>query len=64
MGLCRILLSADEFIQDTPVRRWIYAGYSCQQMSLCRILLSADEFMQDTPVSSWVYAGFSCQMVG
>jgi hypothetical protein len=57
MGLCRILLSADGFIQDTPVSRWIYAGYSCQQLGLCRILLSAVGFLQDTPVSSsWFYA--------
>jgi hypothetical protein len=64
MGLCRILLPADEFMQDTPVSRWVKAVYSCKQMSLCRVLLSADGFMQDTTVSRWVYAGYSCQQMG
>jgi hypothetical protein len=62
MGLSRILLSADGFMQDTPVSSWVYAGYSCQQLGFCRILLSAVVgFMHDTPVSSWVSAGYSCQ---
>ncbi len=69
MGLCRIHLSADgfmqdtpvsrEFMQDSPVSRWVYAGYSCQQLGLCRILLSADGLMQYTPVSRWVNAVYS-----
>jgi hypothetical protein len=65
MGLSRILLSADGFMQDTPVSSWVYAGYSCKQFGFCRILLSADlGFMHDTPVSSWVYAGNSCHHLG
>jgi hypothetical protein len=75
MGLSRILLSADGFMQDTPVSSWVYAGYSCKQFGFCRILLSADlgfmhdtlsavGFMQETPVITWVYAGYSCQQLG
>ncbi len=43
-----LLLSADVFMHDTPGSSWVYAGYSCQQVSLSRILQSADGFMQDT----------------
>jgi hypothetical protein len=56
MDLCRILLSADEFMQDSPASRWVHAVCSRQLMGLCSMLPSADGFMQDTPVSSWVSA--------
>jgi hypothetical protein len=56
-------------MQDTPVSRWVYAGYSCQQDHSVELLEAShqclvDGFVQNTPVSRRVYTGYSCQQMG